>query len=87
MQWFALVRHEDPQTYPSYPKEGYPISIHTDKNWWGSSVDGKNYKVVEVMKTIPPSRMVRPIMDLVQNTLDKSAKDDILDLSELLKHS
>lgn len=48
MSWFALVRHEDPQTYPNFPREGVPISIHTDKHWWGSSVDGKNYKVVQV---------------------------------------
>lgn len=68
--WYALVRHEDPQTYPNFPREGVPISIHTDKNWWGSSVDGKNYKVVEVIPTndktkiFTPSLMSQPHPDL-----------------------
>lgn len=56
MSWYVLTRFltkEEKSSLPqnivqSYPKEGYPVSIHTDKNWWSSSVDNTQFRVLEV---------------------------------------
>jgi hypothetical protein len=50
--WYVLTRFPVGRNTPppggEYPREGYPLSISVDKNKWGNSVDGKEFRVVTV---------------------------------------